>query len=217
MQITARLCFLNARAARSTYFPQCGGAGCVIVSSGPSWTKKNLQPMSEIACNFVLQQRPEHSGCQQPEEREMAVNTPGRLSVSAVIIAQPGETPRGAASPGNSHCGAEQPAAASVCRRRGRPARDELHQQADKTHTLSVIMTASCSRTIAAHEEEELILWIKFCAQIWSSYARPEASNSKWMQAAHPLSLLPPSWANYTPASRWLMHHVANEISHTVV
>lgn len=53
---------------------------------------------------------------------------------------------------------------------------------------------------------------------IWSVrsfYARPEACNSQRVisETGGPLSV-PASlfWANYTPASRWLTHHAANEI-----
>lgn len=63
-------------------------------------------------------------------KRQMMVNTPERLSVAAALIAQPGSTSHCAASWGNSHCGTEQPAGASVCRERRRLA--GLSQQAHK-------------------------------------------------------------------------------------
>lgn len=63
-------------------------------------------------------------------ERQMMVNTPERLSVTAALIAQRSSTPHCAASWGNSHCGTEQSAAASVCGERRRPA--GLSQQAHK-------------------------------------------------------------------------------------
>lgn len=49
--------------------------------------------------------------------------------------------------------------------------------------------------------------------QIWASVPAVEPTTAKWVivQTADPL------WVTYTPASRWLMSHVANQISVPVV